>query len=150
VHGMEYTCTCIHLSTSTSTCIQTTSDGNEPQPNESNHGKTPAGFNITILWSRTRACRRACVRGATRMSPLPPGNLAVPESKATLACAWLGSSPRQHKRKSGHAAELNQPDDREQPWRKRLIFFSLSASSAPPPLTCCCLLPTQEGRDSPG
>jgi hypothetical protein len=71
---------------------------NQTEPNESNHTNPPAGFNMPIQWSRTRACG-----GSATRSSLPPGNqavqLAVPESKATLAHP-LGSS-RSHQGAKG-------------------------------------------------
>jgi hypothetical protein len=59
----------IYMYTNTQT---TTSDQTQrTERNESNHSKTPAGFDNHNLWSRTRACR-ACVFTTPRGHPYHP------------------------------------------------------------------------------
>lgn len=74
---------------------------------ESNRRKTPAGFNINVVWFRTRAC----ARGTATRSSLPPENLIVPESHA-----------RPSKNKS-HAMPLSSTGRRSHSHGERLIFL---------------------------
>ena len=101
VHGMEYMQ--IHLLRQIET---NRTERIKPQKNASWHQHHHS------MVPETRACG-----GSATRSSLPPGNLAAPHKRLCLKARprWhpLGSSlSSTRKKKSGHAAELNQPADR--------------------------------------